>query len=359
MSLFPCLGPLPNESQEQEALFLPAFYSNPAPLLFAKTTLSPPRCAAVLWSRPHALVRFLSAPHRGRRRLPPDPVRGHSRTALPHPPVAGHRAHRGDLAAVPKPGPLPGRARVPGRERPGGRRDAGIQGADGAAEGPGRGERVPGDPPSPAGGPRAVPMRGPDRKPDSGRHRDPAGGRLVIFKGGTEVPPRPESWDAVTPGVHLRSVRMKPETLSPGWEEHGTVERAGPQVARTAQPPPGRLREGDQGSGGDRAPTVRRLCSPSPSSSRLRPLHPREGLRRWMDPAGVQDRGMVSTAFGPVERPSRQSASTPVRCPCPGSWALPDRGVQQSQGQHAGERVLHRPQCGPRPREDHSHAHSR
>lgn len=191
MSLFPCLGPLPNESQEQGALFLPAFYStHPSPpspfqcpslaLLFAKTSFR----AAVLWSRPHALICFLSALLRGRRRLPLGPTRGHSRTALSHPPVAGDHAHRGDVAAVPKPGPLPGRAHVPRRERPGGRRDARIQGADRAAEGPERGERVPGDPPRPAGGPRAVPMRGPDRKPDSGRHRDPAGGRLVIFKGG-------------------------------------------------------------------------------------------------------------------------------------------------------------------------------
>nr|XP_035935087.1 erythroid membrane-associated protein isoform X2 [Halichoerus grypus] len=77
-----------------------------------------------------------------------------------------------------------------------------------------------------------------------------------------------------------------------------------------------------------------------------------------MDPGGVQVGGMVSTAFGGVERPSRQGASTPVGCPCPGSWALPDSGVQQSQGQHTGECVLHRPQFGPWPREDHSHAHS-
>lgn len=96
-----------------------------------------------------------------------------------------------------------------------------------------------------------------------------------------------------------------------------------------------------------------------PPSCRLRPLHPREGLRRWMDPAGVQVGGMVPKALGGVERPSGQGASIAVRGPFPGSWALPDSGVQQSQGQHAGERVLHLPQLGPWPREDGSHGHSR
>lgn len=72
MSLFPCLGPLPNESQEQGALFLPAFYStHPSPpspfqclslaLLFAKTSLSPD--AARLFSGPAYTPLSVFCPH--------------------------------------------------------------------------------------------------------------------------------------------------------------------------------------------------------------------------------------------------------------------------------------------------------
>lgn len=141
--------------------------------------------------------------------------------------------------------------------------------------------------------------------------------------------------------------------LTPSWaaREGGGGEGAGIRVPLTATP-----------RGAWRGPAA--LLVPCQvavlSSPRLRPLHPREGLQPRMAPAGVQVGGMVPKALGPVERPSRPSASIRAGGLHPRrSWALPNSGVQQSQGQHCGQRVLHHPQHGPRPGEERGHGHTR
>lgn len=105
-------------------------------------------------------------------------------------------------------------------------------------------------------------MRGPDRKRDSTGHRDPAGGRLVIFKGGTEVPPRPESGDAVTLGADSRRCEDKAR-LSPKVGRTLGVGRGQARKCPEQPASPGSCGEG-AGLRRDRAPTARRLCPRPP-----------------------------------------------------------------------------------------------